>query len=198
MSINLKKLFYGGCVGLLLSGTAQAASVSYYLNENNIGLSSNNYGLITLTDIGGGGVSFTVTPENLTPGTNFGIQEFGFNSNLTLTSSNFTLPSGWSSGVNSNLDGYGSFADVTNGTGSNRENPLTFSVNIGSIADYQFVNSSGNYYAAHIAGFTNANPSNATSAYFASNVAPVPVPAAVWLFGSGLLGLVGATRRKKA
>ena len=28
--------------------------------------------------------------------------------------------------------------------------------------------------------------------------APVPVPAAVWLFGSGLLGLVGMARRKKA
>ena len=27
--------------------------------------------------------------------------------------------------------------------------------------------------------------------------AAVPVPAAVWLFGSGLLGLVGMTRRKK-
>ena len=26
----------------------------------------------------------------------------------------------------------------------------------------------------------------------------VPVPAAVWLFGSGLLGLVGIARRKKA
>jgi len=26
----------------------------------------------------------------------------------------------------------------------------------------------------------------------------VPVPAAVWLFGSGLLGLVGVARRKKA
>lgn len=29
-------------------------------------------------------------------------------------------------------------------------------------------------------------------------VKPVPVPAAVWLFGSGLLGLVGMARRKKA
>lgn len=26
----------------------------------------------------------------------------------------------------------------------------------------------------------------------------VPVPAAVWLFGSGLIGLVGVARRKKA
>jgi len=30
------------------------------------------------------------------------------------------------------------------------------------------------------------------------SVQPVPVPAAVWLFGSGLLGLVGIARRKKA
>lgn len=29
------------------------------------------------------------------------------------------------------------------------------------------------------------------------DLAPVPVPAAVWLFGSGLLGLVGVARRKK-
>jgi len=28
--------------------------------------------------------------------------------------------------------------------------------------------------------------------------APVPVPAAVWLFGSGLLGLVGVARKRKA
>ena len=34
-----------------------------------------------------------------------------------------------------------------------------------------------------------------TSLLFAS---PVPVPAAVWLFGSGLIGLAGFARRKKA
>jgi hypothetical protein len=30
------------------------------------------------------------------------------------------------------------------------------------------------------------------------NLSVIPVPAAVWLFGSGLLGLVGVARRKKA
>jgi len=31
-----------------------------------------------------------------------------------------------------------------------------------------------------------------------SGLTPVPVPAAVWLFGSGLMGLIGVARRKKA
>ena len=30
------------------------------------------------------------------------------------------------------------------------------------------------------------------------NISPIPVPAAVWLFGSGLVGLIGIARRKKA
>jgi len=40
-----------------------------------------------------------------------------------------------------------------------------------------------------------------SDAYFdnaSMTVAAVPVPAAVWLFGSGLLGLIGVARRKKA
>lgn len=52
--------------------------------------------------------------------------------------------------------------------------------------------------SAAFAGF-NAN-FDITSVHFDSFVtapAAVPVPAAVWLFGSGLLGLVGIARRKK-
>jgi hypothetical protein len=30
------------------------------------------------------------------------------------------------------------------------------------------------------------------------NIGAVPIPAAVWLFGSGLIGLIGAARRKKS
>jgi hypothetical protein len=30
------------------------------------------------------------------------------------------------------------------------------------------------------------------------SITPVPVPAAIWLFGSGLVGLIGVARRKKA
>jgi hypothetical protein len=42
-------------------------------------------------------------------------------------------------------------------------------------------------------------PSNhSLGVYLVRNVSAVPIPAAVWLFGSGLLGLIGIARRKKA
>lgn len=48
-----------------------------------------------------------------------------------------------------------------------------------------------------VAAFSNAewmvDPNTGTVSY----VSAVPVPAAVWLFGSGLLGLVGISRRRK-
>ncbi|MHB1514168.1 MAG: PEP-CTERM sorting domain-containing protein [Acidiferrobacteraceae bacterium] len=198
MEINLRKLLYGGCVGLLLSGTAQAASVTYALNENNAGLPAMSYGTVQLSDITGGGVTFTVTPENLTAGGNFGIQNFGFNSDLTLNSSNYTLPTGWTFGTNSNLDGYGSFDDITSGNGTNRQSSLTFSVNVGNIKDYQLANSNGNYFAAHIAGFNNINNKGSvvTSAYFASDVTPVP-EANTWAMMSVGLAALGLRLRRR-
>lgn len=42
------------------------------------------------------------------------------------------------------------------------------------------------------------DPLNLSAGAFSGSLSIVPVPAAVWLFGSGLLGLVGIARRKKA
>jgi len=50
-------------------------------------------------------------------------------------------------------------------------------------------------------GFNTVSTEYGDSGVYYDNVSftsAVPVPAAVWLFGSGLLGLVGITRRKKA
>ena len=44
----------------------------------------------------------------------------------------------------------------------------------------------------------NRNASNYAWAVRSGDVSAVPVPAAVWLFGSGLTGLIGVARRKKA
>ena len=51
--------------------------------------------------------------------------------------------------------------------------------------------------------FTNASSGDFSAAFTADSVIAkvgpvVPVPAAVWLFGSGLIGLIGVARRKKS
>ena len=68
---------------------------------------------------------------------------------------------------------------------------LTNSYSIGSTLNP----SSGEFFAAHIAGFDETT-NGVTSAQFAGSTSVVPVPAALWLFGSGLLGLVAVSRRK--
>ena len=47
-------------------------------------------------------------------------------------------------------------------------------------------------------GFNVDTVLNTAGGNFAQYVAPVPIPAAAWLFGSGLIGLVGVARRKKS
>lgn len=45
--------------------------------------------------------------------------------------------------------------------------------------------------------FAAASPHGTGAAYMGVFTAPVPVPAAAWLFGSGLLGLVGMARSRR-
>ncbi len=52
------------------------------------------------------------------------------------------------------------------------------------------------YVTAFADGQWMVNPTSGTVSYV-GQVSAVPVPAAVWLFGSGLLGLVGISRRRK-
>ena len=44
----------------------------------------------------------------------------------------------------------------------------------------------------------NFNAANGVTAAATTSVTVVPIPAAAWLFGSGLIGLIGLARRKKA
>jgi len=76
----------------------------------------------------------------------------------------------------------------------NYANPLNSDSIYGALTEnYSVLNSQSNEQFATFmvrASSINLDPMDPMS--------PVPVPAAVWLFGSGLIGLVGLARRKKA
>ena len=137
------------------------------------------------------------------------------------------LPSNWGvtidTATGTNQDGLGAFDVTINKTGTgqpNRQDPLTFSIDLAgdSVNDYidgSIPGANGSFlFAVHIAAFADQNPldpvgtcvgtsldANNPDCNYLTSVwvgSPVPVPAAVWLFGSGLIGLVGLARRKKA
>lgn len=78
---------------------------------------------------------------------------------------------------------------------------LSFSVSTdvdwSGVGTAEFDMNSGDYLGRYVYyGFTASN-GLADDGHFVSSAAPVvPVPAAAWLFGSGLVGLIGVARRK--
>ena len=199
---------------------AQSASVSYNLDQSNVLADGIAYLMVTISDSVDhlGDIDFRIeTTSAFNAGANFGIQAFGFNPSLKIASENiYGLDNTWKIGA-SNMGGFGSFAVTESGTGNSRENPLTFSINVAGDSINSYANpSSGSadswvglgspYFSAHVAGFisdlSDAQGKMVTSGFFAGNatsISPtvVPVPAAVWLLGSGLIGMVGVSRRKK-
>lgn len=225
---RFRKLAFAGAGALLLgviaSPLAEAASVSFYMNQTNINLApftdGTNYLKVTIDDNGApGDINFTVTAlPALTnyAGSNFGLQAFNFNSSLcsgtgsgtSCPPTTFSLPSGWSSTVApppQTGDGFGQFDYQVNNGGGARLTTLSFTISGVSgdtLTTYSSILSSGSategnsIFAAHVGGFTT-NASGVTGGWFGGAV-PVPLPAAGWLFGSGLIGLVGVARRLRA
>jgi len=90
------------------------------------------------------------------------------------------------------LDDVGMFGDL--GAVADNSAGLNFTLNWSVEADTGSGWQSINSIQQHISHDGYTQSSVATGFY---SVSEVPVPAAVWLFGSGLIGLVGLGRRKK-
>lgn len=197
--------------GLMMS-SAQAASISYSLNQTNIGLAEQDYLTVTISDSTTtvGDIDFNVVVNTANyPGSlsNFGMDNFYFNydNSLSVNSSNISDidPSSWSVKTNKNAGGgFGFFEFDLKGSGSSRTELLSFSIsNVSgdSIQSYAIGYEGATelaYFAAHVAGFDAG--SGVTSGKFATVADPmvVPVPAALWLFGSGLIGLAGFAKKR--
>ena len=106
----------------------------------------------------------------------------GINNSIELLSGSFNP--GWTytaTGISAAFNGYG--VDV-------KHADLLTALGVPVNAPFEFFGFS--------VGFDFDGDGNATAiSTDIINTSPVPVPAAVWLFGSGLIGLVGIARRKK-
>ncbi len=213
---------------LLLSAFAShagAATVSYILDQSNRLEDGVDYLTVTLSDDNEGQLDFWVEPQSaLTDiaGDNFGIQSFAFNLrddlHSGLSADDFALPDGWTvQFLEKGMSEAGKFDVRLMGRGYSRQDPLHFSV-LDLTLDDVF-----GRFAAHVAGFElpigecraplrgdggdgdggdDCVRDDISSAFFYGDRlvdgTVVPVPAAVWLFGSGLLGLVSIARRRRS
>ncbi len=195
-------------IAAMSSAPAHALSVSYYLDQSNINaapyLDGQNFLQVTISDNVNGDIDFLVqalAPLSSNAGTNYGIDSFGFNTALVISSANIVAPTGWTLKTTKNQDGFGNFTDIADATGQDRADPLMFSITgISGDTPMDYVNfSTGNpaegsvYFAAHVAGLSTQT----TSGYFGgSALAPVPEPETYAMLLAGL-GLVGFAARRK-
>ena len=181
----------------------EATTVQYTLEQSNTLEDGIDYLLVTISDDQPGQLDFLVETQSALSekaGGNFGIASFGFNLDYAagLSTDNFLVPDKWKVQFNKGMSEAGKFDVRILGTGQTRQDPLQFSVLGLELEDII------PGFASHTAGFELEHcgiegKHGISSAFFYGDrlVAEVPVPAAFWLFGSGML-LLGriATRRR--
>lgn len=207
-------------IGLLAPmGAANAYSTFLTISTNQSWTQGQNFAEVSIDaiDVGGGDFDYKFTVDLCGDPTSDAcgqqIEQFGFNfSGVSLSASNFDFSSNtagpgsgsWTTNFSANMNGFGNF-DVavempTGGGGGPPQgvDPLMFvitGVTGDSIATYATVGSTGGQPNA--GSLFSAKVSSTGPGAFVGGGTPVPVPAAIWLFGAGLLGMVGVARRSR-
>ena len=212
---KLRLLITVMCMSFLLSvfmvSAAQADSMAFDIGipNSDIAMYPGPYLHVDVNRTSGTTATFNVT-SYLTPNYYYfgGVGGFGVNingpvtySDITVTLSDNSAGSYATTGSPGVLDGFGSFNQGVQFDGDlHNVKQLVFTLTLSSgswndVNDVFMQNNKGYVAAAHIFPFDADGTALGTG--YAGNGNPVPIPAAVWLLGSGLLGLVGIRRRFK-
>lgn len=204
--------------GLALA-SSQAAAIGFFLDQSNDLPDGTNYATVQIEALVDGRIQFTVDALDppFSAGSNFGIQAFGFNVDDAFGVSHADIANSivvqgdsggkWKVRTDRNHSEFGVFDESAAGTGSTRKDPLIFTIEVAGDDVNTYAQSNGTaWFVAHIAGFEAmaCTSGSCTSAWIAGGgdaLSPpqaIPIPAAAWLFGSGLLGLAGIARRRRA
>ena len=210
------RILAGLSATLLMSGAANAASVSYILDQSNALPDGTPYLQVTVADGANGAIDFTVqvlSALSSIAASNFGIQSFAFNVDGSAEGANVTgLPDGWRTRDDYRMSTFGFFDIKVWGTGKDRVSTLTFSIDGidgDTIDDYAVASTGGasganQFFAAHVAGFSfkcddkATRNKCATSAFFGGSTEnPVPLPATAWLGATAFAAALARARKRK-
>lgn len=205
----LKKFGLAALAAVALAASP-ASAVTYFLNDSNTETTfpdgTNSYLSVKITNPSANTWNFLVDVLSSLP--NGTIQEFGFNYKTGTTISAINAPAAYEPEVvNNSVGPYGTFMRVLNTGGNNSVSSLSFDVVTTAASGWwEQVSTGGSqeqprvFFAAHVIQITGFD--DVTSAFFGGSSttplppAEIPIPAAAWLLGAGLLSMGAIGRRR--